>query len=191
MLSMEKIVIIGSAGAGKTTLARELGDILKINVIHLDRYFWRSDWHEIPRDERVKIQFDLIKRPRWIIEGSYLSSSDDRLQAADTIIFLDMPQWLCFSHVIKRRFEFRNKQRDDLPEGCREKLNICYLLKVMVFPLRGRILFRQKIARLQRDKKINYYRFTSRREIAAFLHNISAEAQTHPAHEEERQLVTV
>ncbi len=55
MLCMKKIVIIGSAGAGKSTLARELGKILGIEVVHLDLYFWRSDWHEIPRNERVKI----------------------------------------------------------------------------------------------------------------------------------------
>lgn len=51
----EKIVIIGSAGAGKTTFARRLGKILDIEVFHLDRYFWGEGWREKSPSERKKI----------------------------------------------------------------------------------------------------------------------------------------
>lgn len=178
---MEKIAIIGSPGAGKSTFARKLGEILNIEVIHLDRYFWKSGWNEIPRNERVKLQSKIIQKSRWIIEGTYVSSSDERLQAADTIIFLDLPSWLCMWQILKRRILDDQKIRSDLPFGCAEKLRLPYLAKVLVFPVRGRILFHQKIEQLQQHKEINYQQLTSRKEVAKFLDDVRAEKQTQPA----------
>ena len=43
---MEKIVIIGSPGAGKTDFALQLGKICKIKVLHLDRLFWERGWEK-------------------------------------------------------------------------------------------------------------------------------------------------
>ncbi len=103
---IKKIVVIGSPGAGKTTFARRLGDLLYIEVIHLDRYFWDANWKEKTWEERIEIQRDLFRRDTWIIEGTYLDSSYERLQAADSIIFLDVPRLLCLLHVLMRRIEF-------------------------------------------------------------------------------------
>lgn len=187
----EKIVIIGSPGAGKTTLAQMLGDILNIQVFHLDHYFWLPGWKEKPIEERITIQQTLIQEEeRWIIEGTYLSSSDVRLNAADTIILLDTPMWLCMWHSIKRRIEYRDKQRDDLAEGCHEKLQIRYILKVLAFPFKGRNLFFAKLSNLQnRDgdhpEKVNYVQLRSKREIADFLCKLPAKLQKEHAYAEQ------
>src|SRR5579859_7311827 len=84
---MEKIVIIGPPGAGKTTLARELGPMLNIKVYHLDRLFWECCWKAKARDTRIDILQKLVLEKQWIIEGTYLKSSEPRLEAADTINF--------------------------------------------------------------------------------------------------------
>ena len=84
---MDKIVIIGSPGAGKTTLARALGPLLKVKVFHLDRLFWQRDWKGKTTETRIDILQHLVQEKQWIIEGTYLSSSEPRLDAADTIIF--------------------------------------------------------------------------------------------------------
>jgi adenylate kinase family enzyme len=52
---MEKIVIIGSPGAGKSTLTRKLVRKLHIKAVHLDRKFWQPGWKEKPRDTRIDI----------------------------------------------------------------------------------------------------------------------------------------
>jgi len=87
-LQMKKIVIIGPPGSGKTTLASDLGPLLKVKVFSLDRFFWESGWKGKSREERLEILDHLVQEKQWIIEGTYLDSSEPRLNAADTIIFV-------------------------------------------------------------------------------------------------------
>jgi adenylate kinase family enzyme len=163
---MDKIAIIGSPGAGKSTLAQQLGESLNIEIIHLDRYFWRPDWREKPRDARIEILKDLVRKERWIIEGTYLDSSEPRLNTADTIIFLDIPLWLCLHRLMKRHREYHGRSRRDIPEGCTDKLTLHRMLKVLAFPLHDRRTLMQKL-RNYKSKQIIWLR--SRKEVEDFL----------------------
>ncbi len=59
---MKKILIIGSGGAGKSTFARRLHKATGIDVIHLDKVFWRPNWVETPKDEWKKTVENLLKK---------------------------------------------------------------------------------------------------------------------------------
>jgi adenylate kinase family enzyme len=163
---MDKIVIIGSPGAGKSTLAQQLGESLNIETIHLDRYFWQSDWREKPRDARIEILKELVRKERWIIEGTYLGASEPRLNAADTIIFLDIPLWLCLHRIRQRHNKYKGQARRDIPEGCTDKLTLHRMLKVLVFPFRGRRTLKQML-RNRKSKPIIWLR--SGKEVEDFL----------------------
>src|SRR5438067_451722 len=113
---MNRIVIIGPAGAGKSKLARQLGEILQIEVIHLDSLFWQDDWKKIPRGRQREIQQQFVQKATWIMDGSYHATLGSRIKAADTVIFLDMPLFTCIWRVIKRHFTARS--RPDLPKRC-------------------------------------------------------------------------
>jgi adenylate kinase family enzyme len=165
-LLMERIVIIGSSGAGKSTLAKKLGPILKIKVFHLDRFFWRRRWKRETSDTRIDILQDFVREKRWIIEGSYLSSSELRLNAADTIIFLDTPPLLCLQRIMKRHREYHGRSRRDIPEGCTDKLTLLHMLKVLTFPLYGRRKIKKKL-RNYKSKQI--IRLRSGKEVEGFL----------------------
>ena len=163
---MEKFVIIGSAGAGKSIFAQELSSILKIKVYHLDRIFWRHGWKERPRDERIDILQKIVQERQWIIEGTYLGSSAPRLDAADTIIFLDMNPLLCLQRIIKRHWGYRGRSRRDIPDGCHDELNLMRILKVLGFPVRGRIMLELKLCKYKSKQII---RLHSPKEIEEFL----------------------
>jgi adenylate kinase family enzyme len=150
---MNKIVIIGSPGAGKSTLARKLYSILNIKVVHLDRIFWQPGWKEKPRGTRIDILQERVRIKQWIIEGTYLSSSEPRLNAADTIIFLDIAPSLCLWRIFKRHLNHGRILRD-IPEGCKDKLNLIRVLKVLVFPFRGRRTLKQKLRKFPPEKVI-------------------------------------
>jgi len=163
---MEKIVIIGPPGAGKTTLAKELGRMLKMKVFHLDRLFWQRGWKGKTRDTRIDILQGLVREKRWIIEGTYLSSSEPRLEAADTIIFFDIPPLLCLQRIIKRHHECHECSRRDIPEGCIDKLTPFRMLKALAFPFRGRRTLKQML-RSYKSKRI--IRLRSGKEVKDFL----------------------
>jgi adenylate kinase family enzyme len=165
-LPMEKIVIIGSSGAGKSTLVKELDSILEIKVFHLDRFFWQRGWKRKTGDTRIDILQDLVREKRWVIEGSYLSSAELHLEAADTIIFLDIHPLLCLWRIIKRHREYRGRSRRDIPEGCTDKLTLSRMLKVLAFPLTERRTLEQKLHKYESKQII---RLRSRKEIEDFL----------------------
>lgn len=175
---MNRIVIIGSSGAGKSTFAQALGKLLQVDVIHLDRLFWQAGWKELPRSVRREIQqYYLNQRERWIMEGTYLSSSDDRLNAADTIIFLGLPRLLCLWRIIKRHITTYRQYRLDLPDGCTDKLSLRCVAKVLIFPHRGFKQFMRKI-NLIREREANQpqqktiFLFHSAKDVDAFLDNL-------------------
>ncbi len=163
---MKKIVIIGSPGAGKSTLARELGPMLKIKVFHMDRFFWQRGWKGKTGDTRIDILQEIVREKQWIIEGTYLSSSEPRLNAADTIIFLDTFPLVCLQRLMKRHREYHGRSRRDIPEGCTDKLTLHRMLKVLTFPFRGRRTIRKKL-RNYKSKRIIWLR--SDKEVEDFL----------------------
>lgn len=131
---MNKIMIIGSGGAGKSTLARKLGEKLNIEVFHLDSLLWRPNWEMVSREEQREIQNDLIKKEQWIIDGNYGGTMDVRLEAADTIIFMDFPRVICLYRAVKRYFQYRGKSRPDMVEGNDERLDWNFLKWIWNYP---------------------------------------------------------
>jgi adenylate kinase family enzyme len=163
---MDKIAIIGSSGAGKSTLARELGSILKIKVFHLDRFFWQRGWKVKTRDTRIDILQEIVREKQWIIEGTYLNSSELHLNAADTIIFLDIPPLVCLWRLTKRHREYYGCSRRDIPEGCTDRLTERLILRVLTFPLDDRRTLKQML-RSYKSKRIIWLR--SGKEVKDFL----------------------
>ena len=122
--------MIGSGGAGKSTVARQLGKLLNIEVFHLDALYWKPGWVETPRGEwRKKIE-ELLVRDSWIIDGNYSNTLELRLKECDTVIFLDIGSATCLWRVVKRWITYRGSRRPDMAEGCREKLELEFILWV-------------------------------------------------------------
>jgi adenylate kinase family enzyme len=121
---MKKVAVIGCGGAGKSTFSRILSEVLNIPVYHLDKLNWKPGWIPTPKDEWDNLMKNLVSEEEWIIDGNYGRTLDTRLNNADTIVFLNMPMYLCIFRIVKRRFMYHGKSRPDMDEGCPEKLDI-------------------------------------------------------------------
>lgn len=162
---MKRIAIVGPPGAGKTTLALELSSLLKIKQFHLDRIFWERGWKKKERDTKIDILQKLVGEPQWIIEGYYLKSSEPRLESADTIIFLDMPPFLCLHRLWKRHHVRRSRR--DIPPECTDKFTPYSVLKILSFLIQRRVPFLRKLKKYEKTKHV--VRLHSPEEVHAFL----------------------
>ncbi|SFF03292.1 Adenylate kinase [Paenibacillus catalpae] len=151
---MKRIAIIGSGGAGKSTLARKLGQVLDLEVSHLDAMFWKPNWVGVPREEQIMVQNELVDRKEWIIDGNYGGTLDIRLNAADTIIFLDYPRILCMYRAIKRSIQYRNKTRPDMGVDCKEKIDLQFMKWIWEYPKTGKPAVLSKLQQLSNDKQV-------------------------------------
>ncbi|WP_300611623.1 topology modulation protein [Trebonia sp.] len=109
---MDRISIIGCGGSGKSHLARQLGGMLGITPVHLDTLYYGRDWKPLDKEQFAALQWDLVTAPQWIIDGNYASSLPVRLEAADTVIFLDLPAWTCLGGIAQRRLKHGGGQHD-------------------------------------------------------------------------------
>src|SRR6187402_354163 len=119
----ERILIIGSPGSGKSTMARALAARTGLPLVHLDQIYWQPDWVERDKAEWLATLTAALAEPRWIIEGNYSSSLAQRLAAADTAVLLDVPTWRCLWRITKRVSTYRGRVRPDMAEGCPERFD--------------------------------------------------------------------
>ena len=137
---MQKILVIGSGGAGKSTFSAKLGVQLGLPVLHLDAYFWRAGWVEPDKDEWRQTVERLTAKEAWIMDGNYGGTLDIRLAACDTVIFLDMPRYLCLWRILRRRLRFHGQTRPDMAAGCGEHLTWEFIRYVWHYPTARRPL---------------------------------------------------
>lgn len=130
---MQKVIVIGSPGSGKSTFALKLGKQLKLPVLHLDGHFWKPGWIKTPDPEWRKVETKLVSGDKWIIDGNFSRTFDIRFPAADTIIYLDFPTRICMWRIIKRMIKGYGKVRPDLAEGCPEKIDFVFFKWVWTF----------------------------------------------------------
>ena len=124
---------MGPPGAGKSTLARQLGARFGIPVYHLDQVWWRPGWIEAPPDAfRADVE-RIAALPAWVIDGNFTATIAPRLRAADTLIYLDCPNWLSVLRVIRRTISGYGRIRPDMPAGCLERFELEFLRFVWAY----------------------------------------------------------
>ncbi|PJZ18567.1 topology modulation protein [Bacillus cereus] len=167
---MKKIILIGSGGSGKSTFAKQLGNKLNIKVHHLDALFWKPNWEGVPKEEQRTVQNELVKEDEWIIDGNYGETMDIRMNAADTIIFLDIHRTICVYRAFKRVVQYRNKTRPDMGAGCEERFDLQFFKWIWEYPNVKRPTIITKLEQLPEEKKVIVLKSSS--EVRKFLERI-------------------
>ena len=108
---MKKVIVIGCPGSGKSTFSRQLHNITGIPLYHLDMMYWNADRTIVDKTVFRERLADALQQEKWIIDGNYGSTMEMRMQACDTVIFLDYPLAVCMEGVRSRR----GKARTDMP----------------------------------------------------------------------------
>ncbi len=125
---MQRVMIMGPCGSGKSTLARRIGARHGLPVFHLDQAFHRPGWRPAPEAEFVAEVERIAALPAWVIDGNYKGTIASRLQAADTLIYLDMPARVTVPRILKRIALSHGQVRPDAAAGCPERLDLPFLL---------------------------------------------------------------
>ena len=135
---MHRIMVIGSPGAGKSTLARRIAVATGLPLHHLDAEFWLPGWTERAPEAWARQLKQMAGAPRWIIDGNYGGTLEVRLAKADTVVCLDYPTALCLWRVVKRVVTSYGRVRPDAAPGCPERFDAAFLLYIARFRSRKR-----------------------------------------------------
>jgi adenylate kinase family enzyme len=168
---MQRILVIGSPGAGKSTLASHIAERLGLPLIHLDREYFGPGW-AIPTKsewrERVRV---LADRPTWVMDGNYASTFDIRVPRATAIVWLDLPRWRCLTGVLWRVAKNYGRSRPDLGPDCVERFDWSFLRWIWAYPDKMRLKTARMLERLRPDQRV--YVLRSRSEIPALEAELS------------------
>lgn len=108
---MERVLVIGCPGAGKSTFARALRGLTGLPLYYLDRIWHRADGSNVSPGEFDGQLRELLGRDRWIIDGNYLRTLELRLECCDTVFLLDYPLPVCLEGAASRI----GRPREDMP----------------------------------------------------------------------------
>ena len=131
LVSCKRILVLGPSGAGKTYLTQKLSELLSRKTIHLDAHFWKPGWISTPQVEWREVVAGLIDSESWIMDGTYESTLDLRIPAADAVILIDDWSILRLLRVMARRFGGGDKTRPDAPPG--QRLDLDYIRYIFQF----------------------------------------------------------
>ena len=108
---MERVIIIGCPGSGKSTFGRKLSSVTGLPLYHLDMLYWNEDRTTVSREVFTKRLREVMNNSKWIIDGNYFNSMEMRIKECDTVFFLDYPTEVCIEGIESRK----GKKRSDMP----------------------------------------------------------------------------
>ena len=118
---LRRVVVIGTTGSGKTTLARELADAQGATHVEFDAYRHGPNWTETPDEEFCRLLAEALSGDRWVADGNYSVTRDTVWPRATAIVWLDLPFGLVFWRLLLRTLR-RGILRETLWNGNKENL---------------------------------------------------------------------
>ena len=167
---MQRLIVIGPCGAGKSTASRRLAELMHMPLFHLDKLHWNAGWVEGSKDELREALTPILAQDRWIIDGNYGSTMEQRLARADTIVYLDYPIPICFWRALKRVWQSHGKTRPDMAEGCPERFDFEFFHYITMWNWKAR----PRTERLLTGHEDKVHRLKNPAALESWLNNLES-----------------
>ena len=162
---MQKVIVIGCPGSGKTTFAERLNIITGLPLYYLDAIWHKPDKTHISRENFDKSISAILNTAEWIIDGNYSRTLEIRLQQCDTVFLFDLPTEVCIQGATDRL----GKGRYDLPWIDKE-LTPSFKQSIQDFPRNSLPIIYELIEKYSKNRQIIV--FKSREDVDVFLKSI-------------------
>lgn len=162
---MKRVMVIGSPGSGKSTFARALHHMTHLPLHHLDRLYWNADRTTVDTAVFLERLSHTIQQDEWIIDGNYGATMELRLQACDTVIFLDYSVEVCLTGIEERK----GKPRTDMPWVEIGEYNAEFIEFIKNYPTHSKP---QVLALLNQYPEKDTHIFTDRSQATDYLQSL-------------------
>ncbi|MCC8968273.1 DNA topology modulation protein [Bradyrhizobium sp. Pear76] len=170
---MQRALVMGSSGSGKSTFARRLSTMTGIPSVSIDALFWKPGWVESDKDEFERRVIDAAREPRWIMDGNYMrhGAGELRRELSDTIIWFDLPRSTCMLGILGRIAGSYGQVRPEMAEGCPEKIDLEFFRYVWTYRRQQRPKLIEYFAGLRPDQSLVC--FTDRTQADIYLESVA------------------
>ncbi len=170
---LRRIAVVGTSGAGKTSFAKCVSQLLNIPHIELDELHWAANWVEVPDAifrERVS---KAIAADAWVTDGNYQAVRDLVWSRVDAVIWLDYSFHLVMSRLFFRTME-RIINKTEIWHGNRETWHKQFLEKdsILWWGISTYARRRKEYSILSKSREfehIKFIRFAEPKEAEAWL----------------------
>lgn len=159
---MDKAIIIGCPGSGKSVFGRKLNCITGLPLYHLDMMYWNEDRTTVAKEVFLDRLRAVMSSSKWIIDGNYGGSMEMRFKECDTVFFLDYPTEVCIQGVESRK----GKPRSDMPWIENDDVDEDFILFINNYNLESRP---KVLDMIERYSSKNIIIFHSREESEEYL----------------------
>ncbi|MGY3445449.1 MULTISPECIES: P-loop NTPase family protein [unclassified Bradyrhizobium] len=170
---MQRVLVMGSSGSGKSTFARRLSVMTGIPTVSIDALFWKPGWIESDKNEFEQRMIAAAREPRWIMDGNYTryGAGELRRERSDTIIWFDLPRSTCMLGIVRRIAGSYGEVRPEMAEGCPEKIDLEFFRYVWTYRQQQRPKLLEYFKELRPDQALVC--FTDRAQADHYLESVA------------------
>lgn len=115
---MKKVAVFGKPGSGKSTISKALAQISGLPLHPLDSIVYKSNGEFVAREEFDAVHNDILRSESWVIDGlGPIRSFNERIEAADTLVYIDLPYSVSYWFVTKRFLKGLFVKPEGWPDG--------------------------------------------------------------------------